>query len=125
MTHNQHLTEILVWADGTADTEAYWSERRKLWCFIDWLNHGDTFVAESWVEVTLNPAGLPGDFRALDGLGPEECGLNQRSIACDLEAPGGRWVVDAADFTELQDVYGDALVITRRGTNQGEVANHG
>ena len=38
-------------------------------------------------------------------------GLHLTSVACDLEVPGGEWVVDADDLDALRDGYGDDLVV--------------
>lgn len=38
-------------------------------------------------------------------------GLHLTSVACDLEVPGGEWVVDAEDLDALREGYGDDLVV--------------
>lgn len=38
-------------------------------------------------------------------------GLNQSCLACDLEVPGGEWVVEADSLEDLQQGYGDDLEV--------------
>jgi len=112
--------KILVWADGYANSEAYWSERNSKWVFVDFLNHGEeTSLVQSWVEVGLDesevdPALIP------QGSSAADCGLNQATIACDLDGDGS-WVIDSEDFAALQETYGDALYVKCVGTDNGEI----
>jgi len=113
-------TNLLIWADGTADTECYYSERHECWVFVDFLNHGETtLVGEPWVEVTLDQtADL--EQASEDGLDLADRGLNQAAVACDLEGRG-LWVVRCSDLPDLLLTYGDLLTVTRVGEDDGRV----
>lgn len=123
-------SEIHVWADGTANSEAYWSERNRRWVFVDFLNHGETTLVEAWVEVSLDLDAEP-NFEIGKCVGPDggeydergdlsAYGLDQATIACDLEGDG-RWVVSLEDYCELAERYGDCLCPEVVGTHDGLV----
>jgi hypothetical protein len=114
------MANILVWADGTADSEAYYSERHERWVFVDFLNYGNTQILDGpWVEVTLDQtADL--DQASEDGFDLADRGLNQASVACDLEGRG-LWVVEGGDLPPLLLTYGRVLTVTRVGQDDGRV----
>jgi hypothetical protein len=101
--------ELRIWADGTANSECYYSARNKKWVFVDFLNHGDTKLVETWVELELYN----------EDADPDN-GLNQATIACDLEDRWGLYVVDA-DSLEALAGYGTALRVRTVGTCWGDV----
>lgn len=107
--------DLLVWADGTAHAECYFSESLDRWIFVDPV---DMVVSttDEWIEVTLY---LEKYTTRLYNWADD--GLNQYCIACDLEAPGGIWVVTSDDYPELVRTYGEALLVVRFGLADGKV----
>jgi hypothetical protein len=78
-----------------------------------------TRVENRWVVYCLENREARGEFDrlAVVTLADEAAydaadnGLNQSSVACDLEVPGGEWVVDADDLDALREGYGGDLVV--------------
>jgi hypothetical protein len=98
---------VLIWADGTNNSEAYFSERNQRWVFTS-FDDEDHHVVEKWIEV-----GSPGHW-SYGARWTRVC------LACDLETPGGRWVLTPGWLeTNLQD--GGTLEVLRAGTADGQV----
>lgn len=75
-------------------------------------HHAGTLFAwtgEDWIVVDLEIRRYVGRVARLavvttkEDADPDD-GLNQSAIGCDLEVPGGEWIVDAEDLTGLQDL---------------------
>jgi hypothetical protein len=99
---------VQVWADGTAYSEAYWSEKKSRWVFTEFDSRTCEFL-EEWVELV--------DQGSLDA----DEGLNQATVAWNLEGVRNYWVVRPEDVTELLEGYEGALAIHRVGTAEGKV----
>ncbi len=78
-----------------------------------------TWVGDRWVVYCLEGRESLGEFDRLAVVtlaatadhDAAEHGLNQSQVACDLEVPGGEWVVDAGDLDELREGYGTDLIV--------------
>jgi hypothetical protein len=78
-----------------------------------------TWVGDKWVVYCLGNHESRGEIDRLavvtlsDEAGDEAAdhGINQSSVACDLEVPGGEWVVDADDLDAIREGYGDYLIV--------------
>jgi hypothetical protein len=95
---------ILVWGDGTRHAEAYFSECHHQWVFTR-FDGGRHRIVEKWIEV-----GSPGHW----SYGTRWTAI---CLACDLETPGGRWVL-TPDWLERTLQHGEIL---RAGTADGHV----
>jgi hypothetical protein len=103
---------ILVWADGTADSEAYFSERHQQWVFTSFIDDGigrSNRVLPEWVEVR----GPVRDEQAEQ--------LNQDCFACDLEVSEGCWVLAPGCLPDILELDPEHLHITRAGTAHGQI----
>jgi hypothetical protein len=82
-------------------------------------NHEGTLltrVRDRWVVYSLDDRESREEIDrlavvTLAAIADPEAGLNQSTIACDLEVSGGEWVVDADDLDALREGYGEDLIV--------------
>jgi len=72
------------------------------WIVVDLENKKFLGTYDRLAVVTLNPD---------DDESQADRGLNQSSLGCDLECPSGEWVIDADEIEQLQEIYGDNLIV--------------
>ena len=75
-----------------------------------------TWVRDRWVVYSLDDRDSREEIDrlavvTLDATANPDAGMNQSTVACDMEVPGGEWVVDADDLDALREDYGGDLIV--------------
>jgi hypothetical protein len=75
-----------------------------------------TWVRNRWVVYSLDDRESRDEIDriavvTLSATADPDAGMNQSTVACDLEVMGGEWVVDTDDLNALREGYGEDLIV--------------